>query len=97
MDGQEQETAGKRKTKNSTSLAKGEKDLARAKKVSESQAKKEERLRRKEEEALQHVLRLSRYEAKEKGVLAIFEQEEHRKEEVSHLLNVQTGTSTEPS
>ena len=37
MDGQEQETAGKRKTKNSTSLAKGEKDLVRAKKESENQ------------------------------------------------------------
>jgi hypothetical protein len=97
MDGQEQETAGKRKTKNSTSLDKGEKDLVWAKKESENQAKKEERLRRKEEEALQHVLRVSRYEAKEKGALALFEQEEHRKEEAAHLLNVHTASSTEPS
>ena len=40
MDGQEQETAGKRKTKNSTSLADGEKDLAKAKIESERQPRK---------------------------------------------------------
>jgi hypothetical protein len=32
MDGSDRETAGKRKTKNSTSLTEGEKDLAKAKK-----------------------------------------------------------------
>ena len=97
MDGQERETAGKRKTKNSTSLADGEKDLAKAKMESERQAKKEQRLRKKEEEAFQHVLLVSKYEAKDKGTLAFFEQEEHRKEEVAHLLNAQTATSSEPT
>ena len=87
MDGQEKETAGKRKTKNSTSLADGEKDLAKAKIESERQAKKEQKLRRKEEEAFQRVLLVSKYEAKDKGTLSFFEQEEHRKEEVAHLLN----------
>ena len=77
----------KRKTKNSTSLADGEKDLAKAKIESERQAKKEQRLRKKEEEAFQHVLLVSKYEAKDKGTLAFFEQEELRKEEVAHLLS----------
>ena len=97
MDGQEQETTGKRKTKNSTSLAEGEKALAKAKKESESQAKKEENLRKLEEKALQHALLVSRYEAKSDGTLAVVEQEALRKEEVAHLLSVQTSTSTEPS
>ena len=88
MDGQEQETTGKRKTKNSTSLAEGEKYLARAKKESESQAKEEEKLRKLEEKALQHALLVSRYEAKYDGTLAVSEQEAHRMEEVAHLLNV---------
>ncbi len=35
MDGQDKETAGKRKTKNSTSLVEEEKDLAKAKRESE--------------------------------------------------------------
>ena len=51
MDGQEQETTGKRKTKNSTSLVEGDRDLAKAKKESESMAKKDEKLRKKEEKA----------------------------------------------
>ena len=97
MDGRERETAGKRKTKNSTSLADGEKDLAKAKIESERQAKKEQKLRRKEEEAFQRVLLVSKYEAKDKGTLSFFEQEEHRKEEVAHLLNAQTATSSEPT
>ncbi len=49
MDEQDRETAGKRKTKNSSSLSKGEKSLAQAKNESERQAKKEQRLKEREE------------------------------------------------
>ncbi len=97
MDGQDRETAGKRKTKNSTSLAEGEKNLAQTKKESEKQAKKEQRLKEKEERVLKQVLVLSRLEARMNGSLAISEQEAKRKEEVAHLLDVQTATSTESS
>ena len=97
MDGQEQETTGKRKTKNSTSLAEGEKALAKAKKESESMAKKDERLRKKEEKALEYALLVSGLEARRDGTLLITEQEAHRKEEAAHLLSVQTSTSTESS
>ena len=101
MDGQEQETTGKRKTKNSTSLAEGEKKLARAKKESESQARKEEELRKLEEKALQHALLVSRYEAKYDGTLAVVEQEALRKEEAkrSVILRIKfwTGMTFLPS
>ncbi len=80
MDGQDRETAGKRKTKNSTSLAEGEKDLAKAKKESEKQTKKEQRLKEKEELVLKQVLALSKHEARMDGSLAISEQEARRKE-----------------
>ncbi len=52
MDRQDLETAGKRKTKNSTSLVREEKDLAKAKKESEKQIRakaQEERGRRPED------------------------------------------------
>jgi hypothetical protein len=94
MHGQGRETAGKRKTKNSTSLAGGEKDLAKARKESESQAKKELKLKEKEEQIFNHVLVLSKLEARMDGTLAMSEQEAKRKEEVSHLLNVHAATST---
>ena len=97
MDGQEQETTGKRKTKNSTSLVEGDRDLAKAKKESESMAKKDERLRKKEEKALEYALLVSGLEARRDGTLLITEQEAHRKEEAAHLLSVQTSTSTESS
>jgi hypothetical protein len=42
MDGQDKETAGKRKTKNSTSLVEEEKDLAKAKRESEKQIREEQ-------------------------------------------------------
>jgi hypothetical protein len=73
MDGKEEAIAGKRKTKNSTSLVEGERDLEKAKKESAKESKKARRLKQKEEEALQKVLAISELEAK-------------RKEEVSHLL-----------
>ena len=97
MDGQEQETTGKRKTKNSTSLVEGDRDLAKAKKESESMAKKDEKLRKKEEKALEYALLVSGLEARRDGTLLITEQEAHRKEEAAHLLSVQTSTSTESS
>ena len=97
MDGQEQETTGKRKTKNSTSLVEGDRDLAKAKKESESMAKKDEELRKKEEKALEYALLVSGLEARRDGTLLITEQEAHRKEEAAHLLSVQTSTSTESS
>jgi hypothetical protein len=74
MDGSDRETAGKRKTKNSTFLAEGEKELAKAKKESERQAKKEQMLKEKEEHILDHVLVLSKYEARMDRSLAISEQ-----------------------
>ena len=97
MDGQNSETAGKRKTKNSSSLTKEERDLAQAKNKSEQQAKKEQKLKEKDERVLKQVLILSKEEARMDGSLAISEQEAHRKEEVAHLLNVHTAISTEPS
>jgi hypothetical protein len=59
MDRQDRETVGKRKTKNSTSLVEGEKALAKAKKESEKQTKKDQRLKEKEELVLKQVLALS--------------------------------------
>jgi hypothetical protein len=56
MDGSVRETAGKRKTKNSTSLAEGEKNLAKAIKESERQAKREQKLKEKDEQILKQVL-----------------------------------------
>jgi hypothetical protein len=50
MGGQDVVTAGKRKTKNSTSLVEGKKDLARAKKESEEQNKQEQELKKKEDD-----------------------------------------------
>jgi DNA-directed RNA polymerase specialized sigma24 family protein len=88
MEGQDRETAGKRKTKNSTSLAEGEKILAKAKKESERQAKKEQKLKEKEEKNLEYALSLSSLEARMNGTLLINEQEAFRKEEAAHLLNV---------
>ena len=67
LDGQVRETAGKRKTKNSTSLAEGEKDLKKAQKEYEKQAKREQKLKEKEEQTLNRVLVLSWYEAKRDG------------------------------
>ncbi len=49
----------------------------------------------KEEQILNHVLVLSKHEAKMDGSLEISEQEAKRKEEVAHLLNVHTPTSIE--
>ena len=97
MDEQDRETAGKRKTMNSSSLSKGEKDLAQAKKESERQAKKELKRKEKEERVLQHTLALSRHEARMDGSLAISEQEAHRQKEAAHLLNVHTAITTELS
>jgi hypothetical protein len=57
MDGQDRGTAGKRKTKNSTSLVKGDKALAKAKKESEIQAKREQKLKEKEEQALKQAFK----------------------------------------
>ena len=69
MDGQEQETTGKRKTKNSTSLVEGDRDLAKAKKESESMAKKDEKLRKKEEKALEYALLVSGLEARRRNLV----------------------------
>ncbi len=55
IDGQDLETAGKRKTKNSTSLAEGEKELAKAKKESKRQVKREQKLKEKEEKSLEYA------------------------------------------
>jgi hypothetical protein len=60
MDGQDIETAGKRKTKNSTSLVEEEKDLAKAKRGSEKQIRHEQKLKRKEEEDLKIALAVSK-------------------------------------
>jgi hypothetical protein len=46
MDGQDKETAGKRKTKNPTSLVEEEKDLAKAKRESEKQIRQEQKLKK---------------------------------------------------
>jgi hypothetical protein len=95
MDGQDLETAGKRKTKNSTSLAEGEKELAKAKKESKRQAKREQKLKEKEEKSLEYALSLSSLEARMNGTLLINEQEAYRKEEAAHLLNVHASSSIE--
>ena len=73
MEGQDSETAGKRKTKNSTSLAEGEKILANAKKESERQAKREQKLKEKEKVDLEYALSMSSYEARMNGTLLIAE------------------------
>ena len=95
MEGQDRETAGKRKTKNSTSLAEGEKELAKAKKESERQAKREQKLKEKEKEDLEHALLVSSWETR--GTLLIDEQEAHRKEEAAHLDNAHASSSIEPT
>ncbi len=100
MDGQDRETAAKRKTKNSTSLVeeeKEEKDLAKAKKESEKQIKEERRIKKKEENDLKMALAVSKLQVSNDGSLAISGQKAKRKEGVDHLINVQTATSTEPT
>ncbi len=74
MDGQVRETAGKRKTKNSISLVEEDKALAKAKIGSEKQIRKEQRLKKQEDDELKMVLAVSKYQASNDGSLAISEQ-----------------------
>ena len=97
MDGQDVETAGKRKTKNSTSLVEEEKDLAKAKQESEKQIRQEQKLKRKEDEDLRMALAVSKLQVSNDKPLAISEQKAERKEKGDHLINVQTATSSEPT
>ena len=65
MDGKEEAIAGKKKTKNSTSLVEGKKNLERARKESVRDSKKALRLKKKDDEDLRKVLVLiSELEAK---------------------------------
>ncbi len=95
MDGQDKETAGKRKTKNSTSLVEEEKDLAKAKQESEKQIRQEQKLKRKEDEDLRMALAVSKLQVSNDKPLAISEQKAERKESGDHLISVQTATSSE--
>ncbi len=97
MDGQDKETAGKRKTKNSTSLVEEEKDLAKAKRESEKQIRQEQKLKRKEDEDLKMALVVSKRQVSNDKPLAIPEQKAERKESGDHLISVQTATSSEPT
>jgi hypothetical protein len=97
MDGQDRETAGKRTTKNSTSLVEEEKDLARAKKESEKQIRQEQKLKRKEDEDLKMALAVSKLQVGNDKPLAISVQKAEREELGDHLINVQTATSSEPT
>jgi hypothetical protein len=93
MDGQGRKTAGKRTTKNSTSLVEEEKDLAKAKKESEKQIRQEQRLKKKEDEDLKMALAVSKLHVSNDKSLAISEQKAERKDLGDHLINVQTATS----
>ncbi len=95
MDGQETETAGKRKTKNSASLVEEEKDLAKAKKEFEKQIRQEQKLKRKEDEELKMALAVSKLQVSNDKPLAISEQKAERKESGDHLISAQTATSSE--
>jgi hypothetical protein len=90
MGGQDRETAGKRKTKNFTSLVEEEKDLAKAKKESEKQIRQEQKLKKKEDEDLKMALAVSKLQVSNDKSLAISERKAERKEEGDHLISVQT-------
>ncbi len=74
MDGQEVVTAGKRKTKNSTSLVEEEKDFAKAKKESEEQSRQEQELKKKEDDDLKMALAVSKLQVSNVKSLVIFDQ-----------------------
>jgi hypothetical protein len=97
MDGQEGKTAGKRKTKNSTSLVEEEKDLAKAKKESEEQNRQEQELKKKEDDDLKMALAVSKLQVSNDKPLVISEQEAKGKDLSDHLINVQTASSSEPT
>jgi hypothetical protein len=97
MDGQVAETAGKRKTKNPTSLAEGEKDLARAKKESEEQNRQGQELKKKEDDDLKVALAVSKLQVSNVKPLVISEQEAKGKDLSDHLINVQTASTSEPT
>jgi hypothetical protein len=97
MDGQDVVTAGKRKTKNSTSLVEGEKDLARAKKESEEQNRQEQELKKKEDDDLKMALAVSKLQVSNDKPLVISEQKAKGKDLSDHLINVQTASSSEPT
>ncbi len=97
MDGQDVVTAGKRKTKNSTSLMEEEKDLAKAKKESEKQNRHEQKLKKKEDEDLKMALAVSKLQVSNDKTLAIPEQKAKGKDLSDHLINVQKVLPSEPT
>ena len=97
MDGNEVKTAGKRKTKNSTSLAEEEKDLAKAKKESEEHSRQEQELKKKEDDDLRMALAVSKLQVSNDKSLSMSELKAKGKDLSDHLINVQTATSSEPT
>jgi hypothetical protein len=95
MDGQDKETAGKRKSRNSTSLVEDEKELAKAKIESEKQIRQEQMLKRKEDEELKMALAVSKLQVSNTKSLATPELNSERKESVDHLIIVQTAAPSE--
>jgi hypothetical protein len=91
MDGQDLETAGKRKSRNSTSLVEDEKELAKAKIESEKQIRQEQKLKRKEDEDLKMALAVSKLQVSSVKPLATPELNSERKGSGDHLISVQTA------
>ncbi len=97
MDGQDKETAGKRKSRNSTSLVEDEKELAKAKIESEKQIKQEQELKRKEDEDLKMALAVSKLQVSNVKPPALPELISERKGSVDHLISLQTAAPSEPT
>jgi hypothetical protein len=97
MDGNEVKTAGKRKTKNSTSLVEEEKDLAKAKKESEEHSRQEQEFKKKEDDDLRMALAVSKLQVSNDKSLSMSELKAKGKDLSDHLINVQTATSSEPT
>jgi hypothetical protein len=97
MDGQDKETAGKRKSRNSTSLVEDEKELAKAKMESEKLIRRELKLKKKEDEELKMALAVSKLQVSNTTSVDTPDLNSERKESVDHLIIVQTAASSEPT